>query len=36
VDLRGAHILRFDEQGHVVESWGFTSDQDALDEFFSA
>ena len=36
VDLRGAHILRFDEQGHVVEGWGFTSDQDALDEFFSA
>jgi ketosteroid isomerase-like protein len=36
VDLRGAHILRMNDQGQVVEGWGFTSDQDALDEFFSA
>ena len=36
VDLRGAHIMRMDEQGQVVEGWGFTSDQDALDAFFSA
>jgi ketosteroid isomerase-like protein len=36
VDLRGAHIMRMNEQGQVVEGWGFTSDQDALDEFFSA
>jgi hypothetical protein len=36
VDLRGAHIMRLNEQGQVVEGWGFTSDQDALDEFFSA
>jgi uncharacterized protein len=35
VDLRGAHILRMNEQGQVVEGWGFTSDQDTLDEFFS-
>lgn len=35
VDLRGAHIMRMNEQGQVVEGWGFTSDQDALDEFFS-
>jgi len=35
VDLRGAHIMRMNEQGKVVEGWGFTSDQDALDEFFS-
>ena len=36
VDLRGAHIMRVNDQGQVVEGWGFTSDQDALDEFFSA
>jgi len=36
VDLRGAHIMRMNEESQVVEGWGFTSDQDALDEFFSA
>jgi hypothetical protein len=36
VDLRGAHIMRINDQGQVVEGWGFTSDHDALDEFFSA
>jgi ketosteroid isomerase-like protein len=36
VDMRGAHILRMNDQGQVVEGWGFTSDQDTLDEFFSA
>jgi ketosteroid isomerase-like protein len=36
VNLRGAHIMRLDNASHVVEGWGFTSDQDALDEFFSA
>ena len=36
VDLRGAHILRMNDQGQVIEGWGFTSDQDLLDEFFSA
>jgi hypothetical protein len=36
VDLRGAHIMRMNEYGQVVEGWGFTSDQDALDEFFRA
>jgi ketosteroid isomerase-like protein len=36
VDLRGAHIMRMNDQGQVAEGWGFTSDQDALDEFFSA
>jgi len=35
VDLRGAHIMRINENGQVAEGWGFTSDQDALDEFFS-
>jgi hypothetical protein len=36
VDLRGAHIMRMNDDGQVVEGWGFTSDQDALDDFFSA
>ena len=36
VDLRGAHSMRMNDQGQVVEGWGFLSDQDALDEFFSA
>lgn len=36
VNLRGSHILRFNDNGQIVEGWGFTSDQDALDEFFSA
>ena len=36
VDLRGAHIMRMNEYGQVVEGWGFTSDQDVLDDFFSA
>src|SRR5262245_29043376 len=36
VDLRGAHIMRMNEHNQVVEGWGFTSDQDALDQFFSA
>jgi len=36
LDLRGAHIMRVNDQGQVVEGWGFADDQDALDEFFSA
>jgi hypothetical protein len=36
VDLRGAHIMRLNDRAQVVEGWGFTNDQDALDEFFSA
>lgn len=35
VDLRGAHIMRLNDAGQIVEGWGFTSDQDALDDFFS-
>jgi ketosteroid isomerase-like protein len=35
VDLRGGHLMRVHD-GKVVEGWGFTDDQDALDEFFSA
>jgi ketosteroid isomerase-like protein len=36
VDLRGAHIMRLNGKGQIVEGWGFTNEQDALDEFFSA
>ena len=35
VELRGGHLLRLDD-GKIVEGWGFTSDQDALDRFFAA
>lgn len=36
VNLRGAHIMRLNDKGQIVEGWGFADDQDALDEFFSA
>ena len=36
VNLRGAHIMRLNDKGQVVEGWGFANDQDALDGFFSA
>jgi ketosteroid isomerase-like protein len=36
INLRGAHILRFNDQGKIVEGWGFTNEQDALDDFFNA
>ena len=36
VDLRGAHIMRLNDAGQIVEGWGFANDQEALDEFFSA
>lgn len=36
VDLRGGHLLRLNAEGKIVEGWGFTDDQDALDDFFSA
>lgn len=35
-ELMPARILRLNDSGQIVEGWGFTSDQDALDEFFSA
>ena len=35
IDMRGAHIMRLDDQGQVVEGWGFCDDQDAVDAFFS-
>jgi hypothetical protein len=36
VNLKGAHIMRVNDQDQVVEGWGFTDDQDALDGLFSA
>ena len=36
VDLQGAHIMRLNDKAQIVEGWGFTNNQDALDEFFSA
>jgi ketosteroid isomerase-like protein len=34
VNLQGGHLLRL-RDGKVVEGWGFTDNQDALDDFFS-
>jgi ketosteroid isomerase-like protein len=36
VDLRGGHLFRLTADGEVAEGWGFTDDQAALDDFFSA
>jgi ketosteroid isomerase-like protein len=36
IDVKGGHLMRVSDDGRVVEGWGFTDDQDALDEFFSA
>lgn len=36
VDMEGYHLIRLDDQGRIMEGWGFASDQDALDVFFSA
>jgi hypothetical protein len=34
--MDGHHMIRLDDDGLVVEGWGFVQDQAALDEFFSA
>ena len=36
VELDGFHLVRLDAAGRIVEGWGFTADQDALDAFFHA
>lgn len=36
VDMDGCHVIRLNAEGKIVEGWGFTQNQDALDEFFSA
>lgn len=35
IDTGGGHILRFDANDQIVEGWGFTEHQDALDDFFA-
>jgi ketosteroid isomerase-like protein len=35
VDLRGGHLMRVTADGRVAEGWGFTNDQEALDDFFT-
>ena len=35
-DLHAGHLMRMTGDGKVAEWWGFTDDQDALDEFFGA
>jgi uncharacterized protein len=36
VDMDGCHVIRLNAEGRIVEGWGFTQHQDALDDFFSA
>ena len=36
IDIRGGHLMRLTDEGQIVEGWGFTNNQDALDDFFSA
>jgi ketosteroid isomerase-like protein len=36
IETSGHHMVRFDDEGKVREGWGFTENQAALDEFFSA
>lgn len=33
---RGAHVFRFNDDGLIVEAWGFTDNQGAVDEMLSA
>jgi ketosteroid isomerase-like protein len=35
INVRGSHLMRLDDDGRIAEGWGFTSDQDAVDHFFS-
>ena len=35
IDLRGGHLMKFNDEGQIVEGWGFTDNQDVLDEFLS-
>jgi ketosteroid isomerase-like protein len=36
IDTDGHHMIRLDDAGRIVEGWGFTADQAALDAFFAA
>ncbi len=35
LDVTGGHVLRFDDDGRIVEAWGWCADQPALDAFFA-
>ena len=35
IDMRGGHLMRLTPEGKVAEGWGFSEDQDTLDDFFS-
>lgn len=35
IAIRGGHLMRLTEDGKVAEGWGFTDQQDLLDDFFS-
>jgi ketosteroid isomerase-like protein len=35
VHLRGGHLIHVTADGKVAEGWGFTDDQEALDDFFT-
>ena len=35
IEFRGGGVFRLNDEGKVVEGWGFTNNQDALDEFYS-
>jgi hypothetical protein len=36
IDLRGGDLMRLTDEGKIIEGWGFTENEAALDEFFSA
>ena len=36
IELDGAHVFRLNEVDQVAEGWGFTNQQELLDEFFAA
>lgn len=35
LDTTGGHVLRFDQDAHISEAWGWCADQSALDAFFA-
>jgi hypothetical protein len=34
VDLKEGHLMRLSDDGKILEGWGFTDNQDTLDDFF--
>jgi predicted SnoaL-like aldol condensation-catalyzing enzyme len=36
IKTHGGHVFRFDDEGRIVEAWGFTEHQSELDELFRA